>query len=90
MKKFISLLVAGSMLLSLSACAKTNEVTPAATTAAPAVSATETTSAPATEAPALDGYNLLWHDEFDGDALNEEIWTRELREPGWTNNELQA
>lgn len=42
-----------------------------------------------TSAPELDGYQLLWHDEFDGDTLNEEIWTRELREPGWTNNELQ-
>lgn len=37
-----------------------------------------------------DGYHLLWHDEFDGDTLNEENWTVELRDPGWTNNELQA
>ena len=50
--------------------------------------ATETT-VPATETPQLEGYNLLWSDEFDGDTLNEEIWNRELREPGWTNNELQ-
>lgn len=42
-----------------------------------------------TSAPELEGYQLLWHDEFDGDTLNEEIWTKELREPGWTNNELQ-
>lgn len=38
----------------------------------------------------LDGYNLLWNDEFDGDTLNDKIWTREVREVGWTNNELQA
>ena len=38
----------------------------------------------------LEGYNLLWHDEFNGDTLNEDIWTREVREVGWTNNELQA
>ena len=37
----------------------------------------------------LDGYQLLWHDEFDGKTLNEEIWTKELRNPGWTNSELQ-
>lgn len=43
-----------------------------------------------TSAIQLDGYNLLWHDEFEGDALNEDIWTREVREVGWTNNELQA
>ena len=47
------------------------------------------TSVPATVTPQLDGYNLLWADEFDGDTLNEAIWNRELREPGWTNNELQ-
>ena len=38
----------------------------------------------------IEGYNLLWHDEFNGDELNQEIWTREVREVGWTNNELQA
>ena len=43
-----------------------------------------------TSAIQLDGYNLLWHDEFNGDKLNEKIWTREVREVGWTNNELQA
>jgi len=43
-----------------------------------------------TSAIQLDGYNLLWHDEFEGDSLNTDIWTREVREVGWTNNELQA
>ncbi len=47
------------------------------------------TSVTKTETPQLSGYNLLWSDEFDGDTLNEENWNRELREPGWTNNELQ-
>ena len=42
-----------------------------------------------TEVPELEGYNLLWNDEFDGDSLNEDIWNRELRDPGWTNKELQ-
>lgn len=45
--------------------------------------------AEATEVPELEGYNLLWNDEFDEDTLNEDIWTKELREPGWTNEELQ-
>ena len=57
-------------------------------TTATETAATETT-APATVTPELEGYNLLWADEFDGDTLNEAIWNRELREPGWTNNELQ-
>lgn len=42
-----------------------------------------------TAAPELPGYEILWHDEFDGSSLDDSIWNRELREPGWTNNELQ-
>ena len=59
---------------------------------APETSNTSLTSAATvqkTETPAIDGYNLLWSDEFDGDTLDESIWTREERMPGWTNNELQ-
>ena len=41
------------------------------------------------EVPSIDGYNLLWNDEFNGDSLNEDIWNKELRQPGWTNSELQ-
>ena len=42
-----------------------------------------------TETPELEGYNLLWSDEFDGPVLDESIWNYEPHEPGWTNNELQ-
>lgn len=49
----------------------------------------ETALVNVTETPAIEGYNLLWSDEFDGDTLNDAIWNKELREPGWTNNELQ-
>ena len=42
-----------------------------------------------TQTPEIMGYKLLWSDEFDGDTLDETKWTRELRDPGWTNNELQ-
>ncbi len=45
--------------------------------------------APATEAPEIAGYNLLWHDEFDGDTVDDTNWTFEKRQPGWTNEELQ-
>ncbi|MBQ0043246.1 MAG: family 16 glycosylhydrolase [Lachnospiraceae bacterium] len=41
------------------------------------------------ETPELKNYKLLWSDEFNGNTLNDEIWNRELRDPGWTNNELQ-
>lgn len=39
--------------------------------------------------PDILGWNLLWADEFNGDTLDESIWNKELRDPGWTNNELQ-
>lgn len=55
-------------------------------------SSADTTDAPAeviTEAPEIAGYNLLWHDEFDGSTLDESIWNYEPHEPGWTNEELQ-
>lgn len=42
-----------------------------------------------TEVPDIEGYELLWHDEFDGDKLDETIWNYEPHEPGWTNEELQ-
>lgn len=45
-------------------------------------------SEPQIEVP--EGYSLVWHDEFDGDALNEEDWNRDFRRSGWVNNELQT
>jgi beta-glucanase (GH16 family) len=39
--------------------------------------------------PELDGYKILWSDEFNGDKLDESIWSYDPHEPGWTNNELQ-
>lgn len=41
----------------------------------------------AVEVPA--GYNLVWHDEFNGTELNEADWNREEHKAGWVNNELQ-
>jgi len=33
--------------------------------------------------------NLLWSDEFEGSAINTNIWTFETGASGWGNNELQ-
>lgn len=41
------------------------------------------------DVPELEGYTLLWHDEFSGDKLDDSIWSYDPHEPGWTNNELQ-
>lgn len=50
---------------------------------------TPTTQAEERDIPQYEGYYLLWHDEFDGDSLNKDIWNIDIRMPGATNNELQ-
>ena len=42
------------------------------------------------EIPQYEGYDLLWHDEFDGEKLSLADWNMEYRRAGWTNNELQT
>lgn len=57
----------------------------------------ESTEAPAEEAgntdvtdvPEIEGYDLLWSDEFNGTELNFDNWDYDPHEPGWTNAELQ-
>ncbi len=89
--KLVCSALAASMLFSIVGCKK-NETTAASTqtqtTTEATTTAAETTQAK-TEAPELDGYKLLWNDEFEGEDLDTTKWTRETRQPGWTNNELQ-
>ena len=33
---------------------------------------------------------MVWHDEFDGDRLDESVWSHEVKDAGWVNNELQT
>jgi len=79
-KTIISSILAVSMLLPLASCSGAQtEPTTAATTAEAK-----------TETPQLEGYNLLWSDEFDGSGeMDLTKWNYEPHEPGWTNNELQ-
>ena len=35
-------------------------------------------------------WDLVWNDEFDGDAIDDQKWNKLLWRPGWVNNELQA
>ena len=38
----------------------------------------------------LEGYNLVWNDEFDeGTELDKNKWTHEVQKDHWVNNELQ-
>lgn len=76
----------------LTGCGSSASEAPADSQTSADVPAAEAAEEPEEDVSAImiDGYNLLWHDEFEGDTLNEKIWTREVREVGWTNNELQS
>jgi len=97
LKKITSILMIMAMSLGLVACSSNAVATntaPSATEEGIEETAEEEVAkaeplATDEETPELEGYNLLWSDEFNGDTLDEAKWTRELREPGWTNNELQ-
>jgi beta-glucanase (GH16 family) len=36
------------------------------------------------------GWNIVWHDEFDGETLNLENWTFDIGGNGWGNQEWEA
>ena len=52
---------------------------------------TSTSIAPPAEMPIADyeGYQLVWHDEFDGNSINRENWTYDIGGWGWGNGEAQ-
>ena len=67
-------------------------VAPMAVPAIPAmaeIAPSDATEDEIANAKADEGYELVWHDEFDGDTLNTDDWNVELHEPGWVNAELQ-
>ena len=38
----------------------------------------------------LEGWELVWNDEFNGDSIDDQKWNKLLWRPGWVNNESQA
>jgi len=88
-RKLIATILSLTLIFSIAGCATTDE-TVSETGEETMETAEQLVNQVADEdAPEIEGYTLLWHDEFNGTTLNESIWNRELREPGWTNNELQ-
>jgi len=85
MKKYLRIPAMLAAVCMLSGCGstETGSSTAESSDSEPVVSVSET------PAPAIDGYELLWHDEFDGDTVDDANWTLEQRQPGWTNQELQ-
>ena len=90
--KALSLIAALAMVVSAAGCGEKNENTDTAKapeTTAAAETTTEAAASNETDVPEIEGYDLLWNDEFSADALDESKWNYEPHEPGWTNEELQ-
>ena len=61
-------------------------------TAAPTAVATTLSATPALTATPIDvppGWNLVWHDEFDGNTLDPSNWTYDIGGGGWGNGEAE-
>ena len=58
-------------------------------TATPPPPASATPPPPAAPIPDLPGWNLVWHDEFDGTAIDPANWTYDLGAGGWGNGEME-
>lgn len=43
----------------------------------------------ATPIPSFPGWNLVWHDEFDGKSIDNNNWTYDLGGGGWGNGEME-
>ena len=78
------------VLTTLTGCGQTQNTAATATGTDAVEIMADNTPSQTTKTPDILGYNLLWSDEFDGPTLNTDNWNIELRDPGWTNNELQA
>ena len=44
---------------------------------------------PAVQIDVPAGWNLVWHDEFDGSTINKANWTFDLGAGGWGNGEAE-
>lgn len=69
------ILVLGCLSLCLSACAGLSRGSPGVSEPAPEWE--------------LEGWELVWHDEFDGETLDPDSWTLDQGASGWGNNEWQ-
>lgn len=88
LKRTLVGIMAGSMLLA--GCGKKNDAQPATGSSnATSDSVVVDTSATDQTTPELDGYNLVWSDEFNGTEMDFDTWSYDPHEPGWTNHELQ-
>lgn len=84
MKLKVLVLLAGS--LSLAACGGGGDSTPPVSSSSSSTSSVSSSSSSASS----DGWELVWSDEFDGDAIDTDKWGFEVNCAGGGNNELQC
>lgn len=91
LRKIISLSLCSALALTmLSGCTDKKTDNPSSAENSQAGETAENSAAEENvEVPELEGYTLLWNDEFSGDKLDTTCWTYDPHEPGWTNSELQ-
>lgn len=58
-------------------------------TAAPPPAPTPAAAPTATPEWIREGWELVWHDEFEGPEINSDYWTHEIGGHGWGNGEYQ-
>ena len=69
MKKTVAVALSTTMVLALFAGCNKTKISTEPVSTEPAAFVEEVT------VPELDGYTLLWNDEFSGDAMDESIWS---------------
>ena len=89
-KRILALTLCSALSLSLLSGCDTGSGKPADNDGNQAVSDSSAASGnESVDVPEIEGYSLLWNDEFNGDKLDTTCWQYDPHEPGWTNSELQ-
>jgi len=89
MKK-LSIFAITAALVMLSGCGSVSSSSDSSSKPEATTESANNNSTQTVDVPKLEGYSLLWNDEFNGTELDTTIWDYDPHEPGWTNNELQA
>ena len=83
----VVILIAGFVFVALVACR--SAAVPATRPTAPLNEPMSTATPGPTPIPAPHGWKMVWHDEFDGPAIDRRNWTFDIGGGGWGNNESE-
>lgn len=87
-QSFPILILCTVLLLGQAGCAAPAPPVPAPS-ATPEPTETPLPTMTPTALPPLEGWNLVWQDEFDGTDIDRTNWTYDLGSGGWGNGEMQ-